>query len=370
MQPFNLDRLVPEYVRNFETYIPSRPDRELMRMFGVDHLHRLNNNENHLGPPTKACRIIEQFPAEQAAVYPQGDCYYLRCGLAEKFNKDPEQFLVGNGSTEVIASVIKAFCGPGDNIITADKTFSVYEWVAEFSGFEARLIPLKDYGFDPEAMLAAIDDRTRVIFICNPNNPTGSWWNRDTLVDFLQQVAGQSSVGIDEAYVEYVEQEDFPDCMALMEEFPNLVVFRTFSKMYGLAALRVGYLCGPLAVLDIIRRTHVVYSVNTLAQEAALAAITDDQTHIAQSRAMVRAGKQILTAVCADLGLDLLCGEGSYLMIRVPLSDTLLYRKLLKQGMMIRTMTGFRFPGWIRVSMAEEEVMREFADTLVQTLQT
>ena len=369
MHPFNLDRLVPEYIRNFETYIPSRPDQEFMRLYGISRLNRLNNNENWLGPPEQSRTIIEQFPSERAAIYPQGDCYYLRQGLAEKFSKDPEQFLVGNGSTEVIASVIKAFCEQGDNIITADKTFAVYEWIAEFSGFEARLIPLKDFGFDPDAMLAAMDERTRIIFVCNPNNPTGTWWDQDTLINFLEQVDSQSIVVIDEAYVEYVEQENFPNCMSLMEQFPNLVVFRTFSKMYALAALRVGYLCGSPEVLDIIRRTHVVYSVNTLAQEAALAAITDDQAHIKQTRAMVNTGKQILSAACSELGLDFLCGQGSYMMIKVPLSDTLLYRKLLKQGMMIRTMTGFRFPGWIRVSMGEEDVMHNFSKILTQTLQ-
>ena len=156
-----LDR-VPDYVRSFERYVPSRPDPVLMRQFGVTHLFRLNNNENALGPPPLAQELIASFPAERGAIYPSGDAYDLRQALAAKFGKSPEQFLVGNGSCEVISSVIRAFCEPGDAIVTADKTFAVYEWVAKFSGVEARLVPLKQQALSPEAMLAAVTERTRV----------------------------------------------------------------------------------------------------------------------------------------------------------------------------------------------------------------
>ena len=150
-----LDRLVPEYVKHFEAYLPSKPDAELRKLFGCDRLFRLNNNENSLGPPPEAQEIIRRFPPPRAAVYPSGDAYYLRERLAEKFNLHPDQFIVGNGANEVITFVIKAFCQEGDNIITADKTFAVYEWVAEFSGFEARLVPLSDFGFDDQGHAGA-----------------------------------------------------------------------------------------------------------------------------------------------------------------------------------------------------------------------
>ena len=364
----DLQRLVPAHVRRFEVYTPSKPDPELMRLFRVDHLHRLNNNENPLGPPPEAARIVSGFPPRLAPIYPSGDAYALRLLLAERFGKNPDQFLVGNGSCEVIASVIKAFCAEGDNIVTADKTFAVYEWVAEFSGFEARLTPLKEYAFDPEAMLAACDERTKIIFVCNPNNPTGTWWDRATLNRFLEAVDGRQIVVLDEAYFEYVDQPDFPDGMTLLERHPNLVVFRTFSKMYALAGLRIGYLCGSPEVVDIIRRTHVVYSVNSLAQQAAAAAIADDGAFVRRTRDMVATAKEMLRDLCAGLRLEMQCGEGNFAMIRVPVSDTLLYRKLMAQGVMIRTMTGFRFPGWIRVSMAQEDVMEEFRRALTHTV--
>ena len=368
MSTLPLDRLVPAYIQAFEPYTPSRPDHELRRLFGVDHLHRLNNNENILGPPPKARQAIERFEAGRAPVYPSGDCFDLRQALAAKFGKSADQFLVGNGSCEVIASVIKAFCERGDNIVTADKTFAVYEWVAEFSGFQARLTPLKDLAFDPRAMLDAADERTKIFFVCNPNNPTGAYWDAATMRDFLEAVGGERIVVLDEAYFEYVDREDYPDGMELMREFPNLVVFRTFSKMYALAGLRVGYLCGAAEVVDIIRRTHVVYSVNSLGQIAATAALADDGSFIAATRAMVTEAKDLLRGECARLGLEHVCHEGNFMMIRTPLSDTLLYRKLANKGILVRTMTGFRFPGWIRVSLVQRPVMEEFCRALGEVL--
>ncbi|MBF0550245.1 MAG: aminotransferase class I/II-fold pyridoxal phosphate-dependent enzyme, partial [Deltaproteobacteria bacterium] len=239
-----LDKLVPEYIKRFEAYLPSKPDPELKKLYGCSRLFRLNNNENPLGPPPAAQELIRRFPPPLAAVYPSGDAFYLRHKLADKFELHPDQILVGNGANEVISFVIKAFCQEGDNIITADKTFAVYEWVAEFSGFEARLVPLVDFGFDDQGMLDRIDDRTKIIFICNPNNPTGTYWPEDKLRRFLDQVAGRQIVVVDEAYAEFVEEADYPDGIKLLQEYPNLVVFRTFSKMYALAGLRIGYLAG------------------------------------------------------------------------------------------------------------------------------
>lgn len=227
----NLDAMVPDYVRSFQAYIPSRPDHLLMLDYGTPLLHRLNNNENPLGPPAAAARVIASFPPEKTAIYPSGDSFELRHALGRRFGISADRILVGNGSCEVISTVIKAFCQRGDNIVTADKTFAVYEWVAEFSGIEARLVPLRDYAFDPQGMLDRIDDKTKILFVCNPNNPTGTCWTRSVLIDFLEKVGENRIVVVDEAYREFVEAPDYPDSIALMERFPNLVLFRTFSKM-------------------------------------------------------------------------------------------------------------------------------------------
>ncbi len=358
-----LDRLVPDHIRKFEAYIPSKPDPELMALFGCQRLFRLNNNENPLGPPRATREILAKFPPPRASLYPSGDAYYMRCRLAEKFGLHPDQFLFGNGANEAIAFVIKAFCQEGDNILTADKTFAVYEWVAEFSGFKARLIPLKEFGFDEEGMLRNIDARTKIAFICNPNNPTGTYWNKDRLHRFLQAVDGRLIVVVDEAYFEFVEAEDYPNAMELLSIYPNLVLFRTFSKMYGLAGLRIGYLAGSLEAVNIIRRTCIVYSVNTVAQDAALVCLDDDE-HILRTRDLVRREKAYLVAEAAGLGLEVQAGEGCFVMMRLPMSDTLAYRKFMTRGVMIRSMTGFRFPNWIRVSVGKHEAMEAFVEAL------
>jgi histidinol-phosphate aminotransferase len=362
-QAVTLERLQPEYVRRFDPYIPSKPDAELKRLYGCDPLHRLNNNENALGPPSSARKIIQGFAPARAAIYPSGDAYDLRHRLAAHFGKHPDQFLVGNGANEVIAFVVKAFCAPGDNIVTADRTFAVYEWLATFSGIEPRLVPLRDFAFDAEAMAAAIDDRTKVVFVCNPNNPTGTYWRNEQLLWLLEQIDGRCILVIDEAYCEFVESEDFPDGMQLIKRHPNLVVFRTFSKMYGLAGLRIGYLAAQQELVHAIRRTCIVYSVNSLAQAAAEAAL-EDSGHVERTRALIRSSRAFLMAELDRLGLPYVAGEGNFLMIRLPMSDTLAYRRLMHQGFMIRAMTGFRFPDWIRVTLAERPVMEGLVEAL------
>ncbi len=363
-----LESLVPPHIRCIEPYIPSKPDDVLGKMFGCPLIYRLNNNENALGPSPKALAALQAADPKQAAVYPSGDAYHLRHKLAERFGHPPDAFIVGNGANELIAFVIKAFCQEGDNIITADRTFAVYEWVAGFSGYEARLAPLRDCGFDDEAMLAAVDGRTKIIFVCNPNNPTGTYWDERRLRRFLDRVDGRQIVVLDEAYAEFVEAGDFPDGMSLINEYPNLVVFRTFSKMFALAALRIGYLAGNEKVVEIIRRTCVVYSVNSLAQVAAIASLEDADEHIARTRRMVNEARAFLRRELSRLGLFHFGDQANYMVVRLPISDTLAYRKLMRQGVMVRTMTGFRFPNHIRVTLGPITVMEKFIAALEAAL--
>jgi histidinol-phosphate aminotransferase len=370
MHPFPpLDRLVPRHIQKIEPYIPSRPDDVLRQMFGCSTIYRLNNNENALGPSPEATRAIQAIRPEQAAIYPSGDAWHLRQRLAERFHLPPDSFIVGNGANEVIAFVIKAFCQEGDNIITTDRTFAVYEWVAEFSGYEARLVPLTaDYSFDDEAMLAAVDERTKIIFLCNPNNPTGTYWNEERLRRFLDRVDGRQIVVVDEAYGEFVANPDFPNGMELLREYPNLLVFRTFSKMFALAALRIGFLAGQEKIVDVVRRTCVVYSVNSFAQQAAIGALKDADQQIDRTRRMVQEARQFLCEELRRLNLPFIAGEGNYVVIRLPMSDTLAYRKLMAQGLMVRSMTGFRFPNHIRVTLATVPVMEKLAAGLARII--
>ncbi|MDP3418469.1 histidinol-phosphate transaminase [Falsiroseomonas sp.] len=367
MSGFALERLVPAHVQAFEAYVPSPPDDVLRRRFGVAHLHRLNNNENPLGPPAASRAVLARWDEREAALYPQGDGWHLRRAIAGRFGLDAEQVILGNGANEVIAFVIKAFCEAGDNIVTADRTFAVYEWLASFSGIEPRLVPLRDHGFDDAALLRAIDARSRVVFLCNPNNPTGSWWDHAKLARFLDAVAGRAIVVVDEAYAEFAEAPDFPDSFALMARHPNLIVFRTFSKMWGLAGLRIGWMAAAPAVAATVRKTTISYSVNRLALEAAREAVWDE-AHIAASRAQVRAARAGLGALAERLGLTMLGGIGNFAMLRLPMPDTVVHRRLMARGVMARAMTSFRYPGWLRVSFGSAPAMAAFGQALEAVL--
>jgi histidinol-phosphate aminotransferase len=338
-----------------------------MKMYNCQYLHRLNNNENPLGPPMAAQRVLADFPPPRAAIYPSGDAFHLRCRLGDKFGLHPDQILVGNGSNEVISFVIKAFCQEGDNIVTADKTFAVYEWIAQFSGFEPRLVPLKNFEFDDMGMLKAIDNKTKIVFLCNPNNPTGQYWSEKKLRNFLDKLNGRQILVMDEAYFEFVDKKDFPNGIKLIDEYPNLVVFRTFSKMYALAGLRIGYLAGSLEIVELIRRTCVVYSVNTLAQIAAFECI-NDQEHIFKTREMVDTGKEFLIKELKTMGLKTIFGQGNFIMVKLPINDSLAYRKLMSQGIMVRSMTGFRAPDWIRITMHHKNILEKFLEALLKIL--
>jgi len=360
--------LVPEFIRSIDPYIPSKPDHRLMRDYGIDTLHRLNNNENPLGPPPAAVAAITALEPRAMAIYPSGDAFDLRCHIAENLNLSPDQLICGNGANEIIQFVISAYCEPGDNIVTGDKTFAVYEWVAEFSGIEARLTPMKDHGFDPEAMLAFIDDRTKILFICNPNNPTGTYWSRETLVAFLEAVDGRAMVVVDEAYCEFVDQPDFPDAVTLLSDHPNLLIFRTFSKMYGLAGLRIGYLIGHRDTVFDVCRTRIVYSINSAAQAAAMAAF-GDMAHIYRTRQLIGESKAYLAGELRRLGLPVIAGEGNFVIAGIPFNDQLAYRKLIHKGYMVRTMTSFRFPNHIRITLREKPVMAGLIRALEEILE-
>jgi histidinol-phosphate aminotransferase len=364
-----LSRLIPAYVRDFEPYRPMRPDQELLRFYGVERLCRLHNNENLLGPSPAALEAMARVSGNEAASYPSGDAYYLRRALAELHGKDPEQFVPGNGVCEIIPNLVRAFCERGDNILTADKTFALYEWSGQSSGVETRLIPLHptEHCFDELALLEAIDRRSKLLFLCNPNNPTGKYWPREKLVRFLDAIGGRLIVVLDEAYAEYVEREDYASGLELLREYDNLVVLRSFSKIYGLSGLRVGYACAAERVLTPLRSASVVYSVNRLAQGAAVAALRDT-AHLRATRTMTEQAKTFVLARLAKLGLPAIHGEGNFLIARVPLSDTLLARKMLLRGYLVRPMSSFRFPNWIRLTLGPLEMMEGFCGELEAAL--
>ncbi len=338
------------------------------RSLAQEDLLDYSANINPLGHPPLEDLILREM--KKIGHYPDNDYVAYRRSCARFVGVDPENVVPGNGSSELMRLFAEALIEEGDRVLIPTPTFGEYEAQSRLFGAEVVHVP---QGIrEPKSPKDFLDDAllggARVIFICNPNNPTGTYWNEARLRRFLERVDGEQIVVVDEAYAEFVEQPDFPESMRLIQEFPNLVVFRTFSKIYGLAALRIGYLAGDRSVVDVIRRTCVVYSVNTLAQEAALAALGDDGTHIARTRSLIRASKEYLLPELDRMDLPYISGEGNFVMIRLPFSDTLAYRRLMRKGYMIRTMTGFRFPNHIRVTLHDVPVMEGFVDALRNTL--
>jgi len=350
-----LDDIVP--------YEPGRPIERVQREFHLERVVKLASNEYPL-PPFPEVREAIVAALDGLQRYPDGHTADLRAALGQKYHRAPDEITIGNGSCELILYLGNALLEPGDEVVFAQPSFSLYPTTCLLHRARPTTVPLNDFRHELDAMLAAIGPRTRMVIVCNPNNPTGTYWNEQKLRRFLDRVDGQQIVVVDEAYAEFVEAEDFPNSMTMINEYPNLVVFRTFSKMFALAALRVGYLVGHEKIVDIIRRTCVVYSVNTLAQLAAIASLTDADEHIERTRRIVSEARQFLREELTKAGLFFLGGEGNFMVIRLPISDTLAYRKLMRSGIMVRTMTGFRFPNHIRVTLGTIPVMEKFIAAL------
>ena len=363
----DLRRLVPPHVMAFEPDSVAPPDAVLAGRYGVPGLIRLHNNENPLGPPDAARAVLASVGAGHSIPYPSGDAWIVRRAVAEFLGIDEGMVLAGNGANEVIGAVLKTFCTQGDNIVTADQTFAVAEWVARAAGVDVRLVPLRDHAFDEAGLLARVDGRTKLVVVCNPNNPTGTWWPHDRLDDFLRRLGGRAIAVVDEAYQEFVDEPGFPDTLALVARYPNLVVFRTFSKAWGLAGLRLGYLIAAPEIVALVRRVMISYSVNGVAQVAGAAALGEPQ-HLERTRAMVRDANRYLTRELARLELPSIGRSGNFLLVRLPMPDTAAHRQLARRGFLVRTMSPFRFPNHIRVTLSTPPIMERFVDALEEVV--
>ena len=288
-------------VQQLSPYVPGKPVDELARELDIDpaKIVKLASNENPLGASPKALAAIREELAEMTR-YPDGNGFALKTLLADQCRVELNQVTLGNGSNDILELVGRAYLAPGLNAVFSEHAFAVYPIVTQAVGADARVIPAKDWGHDLPAMLAAIDADTRVVFIANPNNPTGTWFGAEALDEFLQDVPAHVLVVLDEAYIEYAEGSDLPDGLDFLAAYPNLLVSRTFSKAYGLAALRVGYGLSSAVVADVLNRVRQPFNVNSVAQAAAVAALKDEafvrQTHELNQRGM----KQIGRASCRE----------------------------------------------------------------------
>ena len=355
-------------VQKLSPYVPGKPVDELARELDLDPagIVKLASNENPLGPSPKALEAIRAELAELTR-YPDGNGFALKSRLATRYAVQPQQVTLGNGSNDILELVARAYLAPGLNAVFSEHAFAVYPIATQAVGAQGKVVPAKDFGHDLEAMLAAIDANTRVVFIANPNNPTGTWFGPQALSDFLARVPQEVLVVLDEAYIEYAEGDELPDGLDYLAAHPNLLVSRTFSKAYGLAALRVGYGISSAQVADVLNRVRQPFNVNSLALAAACAAL-DDADYLAQSRQLNDAGMAQLEAGCRALGLGWIPSRGNFIAIDFARDTAAINQALLHEGVIVRPVAGYGMPTYLRVSIGLPEENARFLEALAKVL--
>lgn len=355
-------------VQQLAPYVPGKPADELARELGLplDSIVKLASNENPLGPSPKVIAAISQAVPELTR-YPDGNGFVLKQALAQKFAVEPAQVTLGNGSNDILELVAKAWLAPGLNAVFSQHAFAVYPIATMAVGAECREIPANNYGHDLPAILAAIDANTRVVFIANPNNPTGTWFDQQALADFLAQVPEHVIVVLDEAYIEYAEPGELPDGMDFLAKHANLIVSRTFSKAYGLAALRIGYAISSPMIADVLNRIRQPFNVNSLGLVAAVAALEDDE-YLQESRASNKQGLQQLSTAFDRLGLSYIESRGNFIAVDFARDAAPINQALLEQGVIVRPVAGYAMPTFLRVSVGTEQENARFIEVLEQVL--
>jgi len=339
-------------VQKLQPYQPGKPVSELQRELGLDAIIKLASNENPLGPSPKAAAALRDNPPDLAE-YPDGNGFELKSAIAARHGLQTSQVTLGNGSNDILELLARAFLTPDHAALFSEHAFAVYPLATMAVGAECRVAPARDYAHDLDAMLDLIDAKVRLIFIANPNNPTGHWIDAATLRAFIEQVPQDVIVVVDEAYAEYVEEADYPDSTTWLNDFPNLVVTRTFSKIYGLAALRVGYGVSHPDVADLLNRVRQPFNCNAMAQTAALAAL-DDAEHVRLSRVINSAGLQQWRTACDDMGLSYLPSVGNFLTINLGRDGQTVFEAMLREGVIVRAIANYGLPEFIRVTIGNE----------------
>ena len=335
-------------------YQPGRPVEEVARELGMpfDQIDKLASNENPLGPSPMALEAVKEA-AGNMHLYPDGACHYLREKLAGKLSVGPGNLIFGNGSNEVLELLGHALLRPGDEIVISQYCFVVYPIVGRLFGADVVSVPARDHGHDLKAMLEAVTDRTKIVFVANPNNPTGTLASREDLIALISGLPENVLLVIDEAYVEYLD--DPVELMGLIErgDHPNLFVTRTFSKIYGLAGLRIGYGAGHPEFIASLEKTREPFNVNSLAQAGALAAL-DDREHLARTRAVNREGLAYLANELRKLQMEYVRSSGNFILARVGDGGEV-FIELQKRGVIARPVTGYGLPEWLRISVGTAE---------------
>jgi histidinol-phosphate aminotransferase len=348
----DIKHLVPEYIRALAPYPPGMPIEELEREYGIPNSIKLASNENPLGPSPKAVAAVTAALANLHR-YPDGNCFYLKRALARKLGVSPECLIFGNGSNEVIELAVRTFMRPGDQAVMADQAFAIYRLVVQAAGGVSHVVPLHNYTHDLEAIAEAVTPSTRLVFLANPNNPTGTIFLRRQWEDFLAALPPHVLVVMDEAYFEFVDDPDYPDSLAAQGPGRSLITLRTFSKIYGLAGLRIGFGVAQPELIEVMNRVRQPFNVSSLAQAAVLAALDDDD-HVARTRQCNREGMAFLRREFERLGIEFVPSWANFLMVRVG-NGVRVYEALLREGVIVRPMTVYGFPEHVRISVGTSE---------------
>jgi histidinol-phosphate aminotransferase len=340
-------------VQHLNPYLPGKPAEELEREMGLSGVVKLASNENPLGPPPKALAAM-QAVMSGVALYPDSGGYRLKKAIAEHYSVAMEQITLGNGSNDVLELLARAFLTPEDEVIYSEYAFVVYSLVAQAVGAKAVVTEADNWGHGLGAMLKAINAKTRMVFIANPNNPTGTWLDTASLIAFLDAVPDSVLVVLDEAYTEYVTHESFPDGLSLLARYPNLIVTRTFSKAFGLAGLRVGFAVSNAQVANILSRVRQPFNVNSLALAAAEAALSD-QAHLEETIATNTEGMALFEKRLPELGIAFIPSVGNFITIDLGQNALPIYQAMLEQGVIVRPVANYGMPNHLRISIGKAE---------------
>lgn len=341
-------------LKDVPVYQPGRPIEEVAREMGLpaEDIIKLASNENPLGPSPAALAAMRKA-VEQLHLYPDGNAFYLKERLAKKLGMTPANLILGNGSNEIIEFVGHALMGPGADVVVSQYCFAIYPIIARLFGANPIIVPARDYGHDLPAMLAAITPKTKVVFVANPNNPTGTLAPREHVLRMVNEVPKNVLLVMDEAYIEFLD--DPVDLLPLIRrgEKPNLLIMRTFSKIYGLAGLRLGYGIGQPELIAALEKIRQPFNINSIAQAGALAAL-DDAEHVARTRANNAAGLAFLKKGLKELGLELVPSAANFILARV-VEGQRIFEELQKRGVIVRPLGGYQLPEWIRISVGTPE---------------
>ncbi len=370
----NFLELAVKGVQGLQPYLPGKPIEELERELGVTNTLKLASNENPMGPSPLVLDVL-QNPVPQLDLYPDGGGFTLKDKLSSKLGVTQAQITLGNGSNDVLDMIARAFLCEGREAIYSEYAFAVYPISVQAVGATAKVskaLPSDDegnpYGHDLEAMQAQITDKTRVIFIANPNNPTGTWLKSDELDSFIENVPKEVIVVVDEAYFEYVTEPDYPDTLQWLSKYPNLIVTRTFSKIYALAGLRVGYAICSEEIADCLNRVRQPFNVNTPALLAATAALDDDE-HLQSCVEINTKGIKFWRAACQYRGLEYIPTVGNFITIDFEQDAMPIYEALLREAVIVRPIANYGLPNHLRITISTVEENQKCLDALDKVLE-